>query len=85
MVKQAVIIRYEEKPIAVLPVITFQSAEDYVRFERECKLNYEELLSKLSELKNRLSDCETEICNLKLRGQFDRGEITEEEYESGVR
>lgn len=84
MIKQAVIITANDKPIMVLPVTTFQSAEDYVKFEQECKKNYAELKKSqddkelgvsldLIELKNRIDNLQVEL-------SYQKGEITEEEY-----
>lgn len=84
MIKQAVIIKHEDKPIMVLPITTFQSAEDYVKFEQECNNNIQEL--KQSKENSRLElalavmDLKNQIDDLKVEIKYLKGEITEEEY-----
>lgn len=84
MIKQAVIIRYNDKPVMVLPITTFQSAEDYAKFELECRKNIEQLISSKNEVeeghKKLVKDCMKRITRLEIELRFQKGEITEEEY-----
>ena len=84
MIKQAVIIRYEDKPVMVLPITTFQSAEDFVKFEKECRDNLKELIDsnerKFAGLLVRVINQQKQIDILKAEIKYVKGEITEEEY-----
>lgn len=84
MIKQAVIIRYEDKPVMVLPITTFQSAEDFVKFEKECRDNFKELIEsnehKFAGLLVTVINQQKQIDILKAEVKYVKGEITEEEY-----
>ena len=84
MIKQAVIIRYEDKPVMCCAITTFQSAEDFAKFERECKHNFEEFArirdSKIEELYNKLVEANEKIFKLECENKYNRGEITEKEF-----
>ena len=85
MIKQTVIIKLENKPVMVLPITTFQSAEDYAKFELECKKNFEEFVESRKSIIEELNQQNflngKEIERLKTELKYQKGEITEEEYQ----
>ena len=84
MIKQAVIIKYNDKPVMVLPITTFQSAEDYAKFEKECKQNFEKFIEDkkgvIEELNQGIFSNDKRIQKLEAEIKYIKGELTEEEY-----
>ena len=84
MIKQAVIIRYNDKPVYCGAITTFQSAEDFVKFEKECRDNLKELIEsnerKFAGLLDTVINQQKQIDILKAEVKYVKGEITEEEY-----
>ncbi len=75
-------------PIEILDIKTL-SAEDFIKYQKICKTAQEENerveKEKASEIEKRLSQLEKDLYNAKLELAYNRGDITLEEYESGVK
>lgn len=75
-------------PIEILDIKSL-SVEDFLKYQKICKVAQEESLkeekNKNDLLEQRLSQLEKDLYNVKLELAYNRGDITQEEYESGVK
>lgn len=92
MVKQVIIIYKESKPVNVCEIKTIQSLDQLDSLKSECAVNKaeydlaikqekENLLNSIQLLSNRIDELEKRIYKAELELKFNRGEITETEYE----
>lgn len=86
MIKQAVIIRFNDLPIVCSSIVSFSSPEEFRKMEKECKDNADKLLQaelgKIAELCDEIEILDKKIALQELEILLLRGKITKEEYES---
>jgi len=77
MIKEAVVLKINDKPIACLDIKKFDDPKDFNELQAECEKNKKELLELFKDFEKRLN-------KLELRLARDEGEITEEEFNGMV-
>lgn len=81
MIKQVVIIYQNGKPVELCDIKTFQNTNDFLKFKEEVEFN-KTLLDQENERKEKkILELEKRIKLLELEAKYNRGEITEKEYE----
>lgn len=83
MQKQCVVLKdLNDKPILVLELKTFINAKQFLDFKQECESNYKNFLDELKAKNQRIDELEKRIKKNELELAYNRGDLTEEEYEN---
>lgn len=85
MNKKCVIIKdLNGKPLQILDFKTFTCPADYLAFEKECEENHREFVAELKAKDERIAQLENALRLVQLELAYNRGDLTEEEYENAI-
>jgi len=85
MKKECVILcNLQKEPIMVLDVKTFANSKDFLEFSIKCDENLRKTLVESATKDEKVKQLEKRIKRLELEIAFDRGDLTEEEYNDEI-
>ena len=85
MKKECVILKdLNHNPIMILEIKTFTNSQTYLEFEKLCGKNALDLTIELAAKQERINQLEHRIKKTELELAFNRGDLTEEEYENEI-
>lgn len=79
-----VLYNLKKEPIMVLDIKTFAQPKDFIEFSQKCEQNLSNQLLEEKAKDERINQLEKRIKRLELDIAFDRGDITEGEYEHEI-